>query len=202
MQRPIIPCVGRRLALAVGAVVTGAASVVAQASARGDVRFPRAVERAPITLVSRAGFQPGSDLNASACPPQHGCSSIAIFHPLNPAPRVLSIVRPGELVQILGLHQDGHAAAFVQTLPRRCDAVSRQVAYVSQRRWLRGQRFIPMPPTGVWNVDLQPGFYVLSVSFSFPARRGGGSVVETGLFGLAVSASEPLRIVRRRPCQS
>jgi hypothetical protein len=146
----------------------------------------RPVRAISFALVSRSGRQQATDRHATFCPPHPGSSSCSFEGHLvpstGPVPGALSVVRPGEHVQIAA----GKPIEFVTGFASRLCSGS---LYFGKGSSLDGRD---------WTIRLAPGRYVVGVSFTLPS--GSGQTSEDGLVGLLVSKTMPFGIVRHPSC--
>jgi hypothetical protein len=176
--------------LSTGAVLAGHTAEPAESTSGGPPSLP------PILMQSKAGTQRA--VQESYCfgyvdengIPVNGCGDVAG----NPLPRRLSVVRPGEHVQIrlrdarIILRSSGCGPAG------RCDA-GVAVRRLGCRRIIA--RFNLKPSRTTWRARLAPGAYELSVGISnFTTGSAGGDT--SGSLGLLVHRNRPRKIISAR----
>lgn len=158
------------------------------------VMRPKEPTPLPFDLVSRAGTQAAERLSATACTTKAGvnCSfSTGSENVLDFRPHSLSVVRPGEQVRF--------------ALPKTAYPVPEVAGTRFPSTLLVYKRCNPVLPAATkflhrpqWTVELRPGEY--TVFFAFVSREQDRLADEGGAFGLAVSRTQDLQIVRATAC--
>ncbi len=168
-----------------------------------SVPIAKAINPLPFALVSQAGTQPASNLTASVCAakPSTNKSGVQSFSSCSiglssesssgPIPSGLSVVRPGERVQFTGPALAHVFKAGVPMASGWVDKLCNGLGLPVKSVFLQGTS---------WALNLKPGAYVLSLSFSWDSPQGAAD--ESGDIGLLVSRTEPLRVLPKPRCSS
>jgi hypothetical protein len=150
----------------------------------------------PFSLVTRAGAQPATDLQAEteSCRSTGtgvSCAVVGSFEQSpGPLPNGLSVVRPGERVRFAlppgagpSIPHTPLASLYVSDLcnPDRVPPVA--------------DTFLDRP---IWAARLRPGAYALTLSFSWHGKHG--QIHETGIVGILVSRTDRLRMLAKPRC--